>query len=327
MSELKITPEQVDAIFASKPGEDTDYSFKQGFYAAQAAARIQIAALADWNTVAGPRSSKSFDELAANAKAGWSDEALALYDAASESFKDEAKTIQPLPKVPVDQSFLHAAAQSLTDAGDLSLAGTAQSYLDSAPRDGFSTVEEVTGRTQLSWQYGWRGFFPEIDREGNTVIGSFGEEYEWLGFRSFSDALKGAIAAQREEDHRFVEDETHRLGYSVWKREHHRASDWTPVAEDEVELTNGSVEYGWRSFLPNRDRDGNLIDGIGGEEYEWLTTDSLDEARSQAARFQEEENRDAESSNLTPLGYSVWKRTPESFGDWILMASIEKENG
>ena len=332
MDTLKITPEQVDTIFASKAGEDTDYSFKQGFYAAQGAARIQIAALAGWSTVAGPR---SFDELAADAKAGWSDEALALYDAASQSFKEEAKTINPLPRVPVDQSFLHAVIQSLTEAGDVSLAETARAFLDSAPRDGFSTVEETIehglrggaeGRVgDSSWQYAWRSFFPEIDRAGKPIPGTFGEEYEWLDFENFGDALSSAARAQDEEVQGDLEDEAQRLSYSVWKRGQYRAGDWEPVADGEEAITDDSVEYGWRAFLPNRDEDGNLFDGIGGEEYEWFATASLEEAHAQAERFQVEENEICKARGLAPLSYSVWKRTPERFGDWIFMASIERE--
>jgi len=389
MDTLKITPEQVDTIFASKAGEDTDYSFKQGFYAAQGAARIQIAALAGWNTVAGPRSSKSFDELAADAKAGWSDEALALYDAASQSFKEEMGTravestgtlrervarsiydsdlpeyahksgwdreeeawregfrrnadaaialIRPAGSAIVSQTFLHAAIQSLTEAGDESMATTAREYLEAAekiqaePLDDFSTVEEDSDRArrgatggQRSWQYAWRSFFPELDGEGKPLVGTFGEEYEWLDFEGFGEAVKAAIVAQDEEDSKPQEDETHRLGYSIWKREHHQPGAWELVGADELGLTDGTVEYGWRSFLPNRDEDDNLIEGPG-EEYEWLEAENLEEARSEVARLQAEENEISKARGLAPLSFSAWKRTPERFGDWILMARVEKE--
>jgi len=354
MSELQITPEQVNAIFGDKPGEGADESFLRGFYAAQAIGRVRIAALAGWETAVGPsrdlaamvsdvtgldedeleelggfRNSprnKSFDELAATAKASWSEDARALYEAASESFREETKAVQPLPRVPVDQSFLHAVIQSLTEAGDVSLVETAQHFLDSAPRDGFSTIEEAVehglrGRSS-SWQYAWRAFFPEIDGEGKPLLGTFGEEYEWLDFESFKAALEAAQEAQEEEDRKPQEDETHRLGYSVWKRRHHKPGTWEAVSADEDEITDGSVEYGWRSFMPNHDEEGNLIEGLG-EEYEWLDADSLEEARSQVALLQVEEDAISKARGLTSLSYSVWKRTPEHFGDWIPMARID----
>lgn len=365
MSELQITPEQLNAIFGDKPGEGADESFARGFYAAQAVGRVRAAALARWETAVGPSNdlaamvsdvtgldedeleelggfrnsprNKSFDELAAATKIGWSEGARALYEAASESFMEEAKTIRPLPKVPVDQSFLHAAVQSLAEAGDVSLAETAQSFLDSAPRDGFSTVEETVEHglrvgteshdSSPSWQYAWRSFFANLDGGSAPVLGLSGEEeYEWLGFEDFGDAMNSAERAQDKEAQATLEDEAQRLHYSVWKREHHRAGAWEPVVDGEGEVTDGSVEYGWRSFLPHRDEYGELLEGSAGEEYEWLATDSLEKARSQAAQFQAEENQDAEERGLTPLNYSVWKRTPESFGDWIFMASIVKEN-
>jgi len=421
MDTLKITPEQVDEIFASRAGENTDYNFKKGYYAAQAVARLRIANLAHWETAAGPTGSKPFSELAAAAEVRWSPEARQLYEAAGEAFKkemaaraadpatslrervarelyasdlpeyaeklgwaDEEETwregyrrnadaaiaaILPDGSVAVSQTFLHAVIQSLTEAGDESLVTTALEYLELAqagskghqqadsvktvdeaeapgekapegsetegPRDfidGFSTVDEVIEqarglgfgeqRGHRSWQYAWRAFFPEIDGQGKPVLGSFGEEYEWLDFDSFKAALEAAQEAQDEEDRKPQEDETHRLGYSIWKREQHHPGAWESVADDEEELTDGSVEYAWRSFLPNHDEDGKLLEGLG-EEYEWLDAESLEEARSQVVLLQEEENLNAKERGLTPLSYSVWKRTPERFGDWIPMARID----
>lgn len=426
MDQLRITPEQVDEIFASRAGESTDYNFKKGYYAAQAVARLRIANLAHWETAAGPTGSRPFAELAAAAEARWSPEARQLYEAAGEAFKKEmaARATDPatslrervarelyasdlpeyaeklgwseeeetwregyrrnadaaiaalLPEgsVAVSQTFLHAVIQSLTEAGDESLVATALEYLELAESnaqnqpqaeaaaeadpevagekpaegsevsedaesdgpqdfiDGFSTVDEAIEQARRvgfgeqhnhrSWQYAWRAFFPEIDGEGKPVPGSFGDEYEWLDFDSFKAALEAAQEAQEEEDRKPQEDETHRLGYSIWKREHHQPGAWEPVAENEEEITDGSAEYGWRSFMPNHDEEGKLLEGLG-EEYEWLDAESLEEARSQVALLQEEENLTAKERELTPLSYSVWKRTPERFGDWIPMARID----
>lgn len=61
-------------------------------------------------------------------------------------------------------------------------------------------------------------------------------------------------------------------------------------------------EYGWRSFFAN------------GEEYEWLATNSREEAEQQIKDYQEEENRNFGDGKLT---YSLWKRLVAKPGPWV----------
>lgn len=65
-------------------------------------------------------------------------------------------------------------------------------------------------------------------------------------------------------------------------------------------------EYGWRSFFSN------------GEEYEWLSTHSREDAEQQIRDFQEEEDRNYANTadSEGKLTYSLWRRLKSKAGAW-----------
>ena len=75
---------------------------------------------------------------------------------------------------------------------------------------------------------------------------------------------------------------------------------------------NAEWEYGWRSFFP------------GGEEYEWLSCHSREDAEQQIRDFQEEEDQKfGDDDSEGKLSYSLWRRRVVKPGPW---QRVEDEN-